>query len=203
MFGYTGDRLTTIIDTLGRTISIGYVAAGPNAGLIQTVTDFTSREVRYEYYETDRLPSVQKGRFEGLTPKKSGVHPVFTDEIVPDKRDRFALRLRAWISLPADGEYTFFTSSDDGSRLWVGDRQVVDNDGNHGDRERSGKIRLTAGKHQLLVTYQDTGGGDALRVSYAGPGIAKREVPASALAPALSSMASHSEMSWRYGIPAS
>ena len=38
---------------------------------------------------------------------------------------------------------TFYTSSDDGSRLWIDGTPVVDNDGIHPPIERSGSIALT------------------------------------------------------------
>jgi hypothetical protein len=80
--------------------------------------------------------------------------------------------------VPTDGTYTFYTRSDDGSQLLIGNTLVVNNDGLHGPEERSGSIGLKAGKHAITVTYFDHAGeGDLLSVSYAGPGISKRAIP--------------------------
>jgi len=45
-----------------------------------------------------------------------------------------------FIDVPADGQYTFYTSSDDGSKLYIDNQLVVNNDGEHSLRERSGQL---------------------------------------------------------------
>ena len=42
--------------------------------------------------------------------------------------------------------YTFYTTSDDGVRLWVNNQLVVDNWTDHAATENSGAIALTAGQ---------------------------------------------------------
>lgn len=46
------------------------------------------------------------------------------------------------MDVPIDGEYTFYTTSDEGSKLYIGNTEVVNNDGVHSPQERSGKIGL-------------------------------------------------------------
>ncbi len=131
----------------------------------------------YDYYEGtwDNLP-----HFPGLTPVKTGTVTNFS--LTPRNRsDHFAFRFTGYVQVPTSGLYTFYTSSDDGSKLYIGNTLVVNNDGLHGTRERAGTIRLRAGKHALTVTYFEKTGSEVLNVSYAGPGIAKRAIPASAL----------------------
>ena len=78
------------------------------------------------------------------------------------------------------GLYTFSLNSDDGSKLFLGDSLVVSNDGTHGPMEKSGDVLLEAGKHRMKLLYFEDIGGESLELSYRGPGIAKRQVPASA-----------------------
>jgi hypothetical protein len=85
------------------------------------------------------------------------------------------------VNVPADGQYTFYTSSDDGSKLYIGTTQVVDNDGLHASQERSGTIGLRAGRHSITVTFFEATGGETLTVSYSSPALAKTTIPASAL----------------------
>ncbi len=67
-------------------------------------------------------------------------------DLAPRKRDRnFALRFTGWFDAPADDLYTFHITSDDGSRLWIGDTLAVDNDGAHAAQTRSGRSALQAG----------------------------------------------------------
>tara|TARA_A100000171_G_scaffold2280_1_gene2176 strand:- start:8147 stop:10399 length:2253 start_codon:yes stop_codon:yes gene_type:complete len=53
----------------------------------------------------------------------------------------------------SDGEYSFWTESNDGSRLYIGEELVVDNDGIHGMLKRGGSIPLRAGWHELVIEF--------------------------------------------------
>lgn len=131
----------------------------------------------YKYYEGqwEKLPD-----FDALTPVATGV--VETISLAPRKRDdRFGFVFSGYIQVPTDGMYTFWTVSDDGSQLLIGDTLVVDNDGPHGPRARSGKIALAAGKHAFTVRFFEWAGGEELIVYWAGPGFARQTIPAGAL----------------------
>ena len=131
----------------------------------------------YRYYEGswNNLPA-----FADLTPQKSGVVDAF-DLSVRDQNDNFGIVFSGFVEVPADGTYTFYTASDDGSQLFIGNTLVVDNDGLHGIRERNGEIGLEAGKHALTVTFFEKSGGESLTVRYAGPTLTKQALPTSAL----------------------
>ena len=80
------------------------------------------------------------------------------------KTDRYALKFSGMLQVPKAGKYTFFLKSDDGSRLYVDGKPLVDNERSRG--EPNGSVELTAGFHQLVVTYVNTGGGEGLDVSW-------------------------------------
>jgi len=133
--------------------------------------------VNYSYYQGKFLfiPDFTK-----LTPAKTGT--VSTFSIAPRMRnDSFAFQYTGYIAVPTDGYYSFFTSSDDGNRLYIGNELVVDNDSKHIPQERWGAIGLKAGKHAITVQYFDYASGELLNVSYSGPGIPKQVIPASVL----------------------
>ena len=137
----------------------------------------TAAGLDYAYYQGiwDVLPG-----FAALTPARTGTTTGF--DLTPRLRDdEFAFRYTGYVTVPTDGTYTFYTSSDDGSQLFIGSALVVDNDGLHGTQERTGQIGLRAGTHVLTVTFFERGGDQVLGVSYAGPGISKTVVPAAAL----------------------
>jgi hypothetical protein len=107
---------------------------------------------------------------------------VATFSLSPRLRDdNFAFRYTGYVSVPTDGIYTFYTSSDDGSQLSIGSTVVVNNDGPHGAQERSGQIGLKAGLHAITVNFFEQGGDQVLNVSYAGPNLTKSSLPAAAL----------------------
>ncbi|HTI09474.1 MAG TPA: PA14 domain-containing protein [Puia sp.] len=93
----------------------------------------------------------------------------------------FALQFNGYINITTAGSYTFYTSSDDGSNLILDGTLLVNNDGSHTSQEKSGVRTLTAGYHPIQVNYFQLTSSRSLTVSYAGPGISKRAIPASAL----------------------
>ena len=137
----------------------------------------TTAGLDYAYYQGlwASLPP-----FATLTPVSTGTAATF-DLTKRLREDEFAFRFTGYVTVPADGVYTFYTNSDDGSQLFIGSMLLVDNDGMHGAQDRSGQIGLQAGTHALTVTYFNRGGGKSLSVSYAGPGVAKTLIPATAL----------------------
>lgn len=104
------------------------------------------------------------------------------NNVDPGDTDSFSIRYKGQIEIVTAGNYTFFTSSDDGSKLFINGTEVVDNDGNHGVVEASSSpISLTTGVHDIEVAYYENGGGQSLQVSYQGPSIAKQQIPFSIL----------------------
>ncbi|MFT5526729.1 MAG: subtilisin family serine protease, partial [Pirellulaceae bacterium] len=81
----------------------------------------------------------------------------------------YAVQWLGKILIETPGTYTFFTESDDGSRLLIDGIQVVDNGGSHNMRERSGTIDLSAGYHEFQLDFWNGGGGAGLLVSYQPP----------------------------------
>jgi hypothetical protein len=129
--------------------------------------------LNYEYYEGDweQLPD-----FDLLTPLEVGTVNNF-DISGAAAEDYFGYRFTGYIDIATEGTYTFYTSSDDGSQLFIGETLVVDNDGQHAPQEVSGIIYLTVGKHEIEVTYFEWIVGQVLTVSYEGPGVAKTQIP--------------------------
>ncbi|MEO8149339.1 MAG: PQQ-dependent sugar dehydrogenase [Bacteroidia bacterium] len=93
----------------------------------------------------------------------------------------YSIVYSGFISVPADDNYSFYTNSDDGSRFWIGDRLVVDNNGIHALSENSGTIALKAGKHLFRLEYLQGGGNAELEVYYSSSAISKQLIPANKL----------------------
>ena len=129
--------------------------------------------VIFEYFEGnwDLLPD-----FNALAAKNIGVTNNFG--ISPrDQNDFFGFRHRGYINIETTGDYTFYTTSDDGSKLFINGNMVVDNDGLHGAAEKSGVVNLDEGYHAIEVTVFEKGGAESLVVHYEGPGITKQTIP--------------------------
>ncbi|MHC4984088.1 MAG: PA14 domain-containing protein [Planctomycetota bacterium] len=115
-----------------------------------------------------------------MSPAKAGAVERF-DITVAGRKDEFVLEFTGYIDAPEDGAYTFFLTSDDGSKLYIGEKLVVDNDGRHPPQERSGEIGLRKGKHPIRVEFLEYTGGELLRVEWQPPRFGRREIPAGAL----------------------
>lgn len=96
-------------------------------------------------------------------------------------QDNFAYHFEGFIEIASEELVTFYTNSDDGSRLWIGNTLVVDNDGLHGAQEASGSILLGPGLHAIRVGYIEAGYDESLDVLYESASITKQSIPDSAL----------------------
>jgi predicted esterase len=134
--------------------------------------------LHYGYYESSSFTTMPD--FDNLTPVKSGNVPNISLDLA-DKTQDYALKFTGSISIPTSGDYTFYTSSDDGSNLYIDGfdaaHQVVNNNYLQGPTERHGTITLSAGVHPIYITFFQHGGGAALTASYQGPGIGKQQFP--------------------------
>jgi hypothetical protein len=72
---------------------------------------------------------------------------------VTDRNEWFAIDYsgRFWIADP--GMYTFSLLSDDGSKLYIDERVIIDNDGLHTPLEKTAAIDLAGGLHHIRVSY--------------------------------------------------
>ena len=75
------------------------------------------------------------------------------------------------------GEYTFCSESDDGSRVFVNGKMVVQNGGLHGRRNRCGNVKLNSGLHRVHITFFQRGGGAYERITYKGPDTGHATIP--------------------------
>jgi alpha-L-fucosidase len=134
--------------------------------------------IRYNYYEVDKdINLINPFK---LSPTKSGVTPIINLD-KKQRADKFAFEFYGFIKIKNDGIYTFFTESDDGSKLLIDGFEIVNNDGQHGAEEKSGRAALKKGFHKLNVLYFDSGGGNTLKVFMQKNGGEKEELPPSIL----------------------
>jgi len=129
--------------------------------------------VSYKYYEGtwNKLPN-----FSELEPKKSGIANGFSIA-ANEKNDNFAFRFTGYVDIKKAGEYTFQTASDDGSKLFIDGKEIVTNDGTHALVTRTGTVNLKPGVVKIEVEYFEFGGGQALKVTYKGPGMPLSAIP--------------------------
>lgn len=86
------------------------------------------------------------------------------------------LAFDGYIEIPEDGIYSFALLSDDGSRLYINDYYVCDNDGPHGPREVVGQYAMKAGLHAIKIHYFDGNNGGQLGLKVHSPNNTEVEV---------------------------
>ena len=133
----------------------------------------------YNYYEGtwSSLPD-----FDAITPVKTGASANI--DLSVRKRDTgYAVLWKGYITIPANGDYTFETNSDDGSKLYIGTYSydgsaVVNNDGVHYIKSNSGIISLKAGTYPIAIGFFQGPGGDVMEVYWSSnTGISRQRIP--------------------------
>ena len=119
--------------------------------------------------------------FSKLKPDRMGVVYRFDLKKMDVPKVNFALQLKSFIQIEKPGKYTFYINSNDGSKLYIDDKMLIDNDGEHGVKEVSNTIELAKGLHLVRAEYFQTGGGKALTVSYNSDEISYQVIPESVL----------------------
>ena len=78
------------------------------------------------------------------------------------RKDNFAVQLEGYIKIPKDGIYRLILNSDDGSRLNLAGKNVIDNDGPHPAQDMSRMLRLSKGFIPIQIDYFEATGDSAL-----------------------------------------
>jgi len=178
--------------SLNTTATINAKAFGKNSLSSNTVS---SKVIRYEWMKPVKAVNVKPGiAYRYFEPEgKMNLDVVKTSPVVKEgvateisekvkqRKEKYAVSFEGYIKISKDGVYNFSTLSDDGSKLFIDDVEVVNNDGDHGAVEQVGRAALKKGFHKIKVVYYDGGGGNELKVSWQKEGGSKETLPGSIL----------------------
>jgi cytochrome c2 len=120
--------------------------------------------------------------FSKLQPVEVGEAAEFSVEETKLK-DHFALRFDGHIQIPVDGNYLFLLHSDDGSKLYIDGKVVIDNDGVHAGQQKRKQQQMKAGLHTVAVEFFEQAGGEELKVEFQGPNMPQQDLAALISAP--------------------
>jgi len=101
--------------------------------------------------------------FSTLTPHREGTVP---DNLIQlkfdDYKNQYGVVYSGKITAPKNADYFFLLSSDDGGRISIDGKKVVEYDGIHPSSDiKEGKVSLTAGEHDFTLEYfQQAGNAD-------------------------------------------
>ncbi len=141
--------------------------------VVGKVTENTG--VSYKIYKGKDWAKIPAFSF--LNPVGSGrTFEISTEQLADKLGENTAVVFDGFITIEKEGKYTFSIRSDDGSKLYIDDRELIDNDGDHGTKEEEGSINLNEGKHKIKVEYFNGGGGFFLDATISGPGLPKQNI---------------------------
>lgn len=93
----------------------------------------------------------------------------------------FAIERTGRLNITTAGWYSFFTGSDDGTKIFINGKLVANNDGGHGVVDGAGTIFLAQGLHDFRYEFAQGGGGADERIQWAGPGFSRATLPSTAI----------------------
>lgn len=96
--------------------------------------------------------------------------------------DHFSVRWEGWLEVPQDGLYALHVVSDDGARLWLDGKLLIDAWEDRAAVESTARVSFKAGyAYTLKLEYFDRGGEAIARLLWSTPTLAKEPVPQSQL----------------------
>lgn len=122
--------------------------------------------LKFSYYEGpwEKLPD-----FSTLQPNKTGISQQVNLTETGHREDYFAIVLEGYIDIPKTERYTFYLQSDDGSKLYINGRLMIDNNSNHSSIEKTGQAILQEGKHSIRIEYFEKNGSHELQAGIVDP----------------------------------
>ena len=108
-----------------------------------------------------------------------------TDEsfALPFEPDTFAVRWTGYLDVPEEADWRFVCGSDDGARVLIDGKAVIDQPRLRPYAESSGTAPLTAGAHPIEVLFYENYGYASCRLWWSGPSWTRRIVAPQYLRP--------------------
>jgi prepilin-type N-terminal cleavage/methylation domain-containing protein len=159
----TGENiLVENFEVIKRTNVTAVNSAGQGQGLTAT------------YYDELNFQSPVDNRLDFEVDFDWGNEPPFAQM----QSNNFSVRWVGQVEAPVSGRFTFSTQSDDGVRLWVDNKLIIDNWTDHGVTINSGNITLEKGKlYDIRLEYYQKFAGAVIRLGWTAPGVAAQIIP--------------------------
>lgn len=146
---------------LGLVVGIGAPAANaqpPATGFL--VNYYSGRNLQGNPIYTANVPVINWSYDTGGSPVPG---------IVPSTN--FSARWEGWYYMDRPGRWTFTMTSDDGSRVWIDNEQIIDLWYDHAPLTRARTKDLPAGYHLIRVDYYQNQGGMTAQLTVTPPGV--------------------------------
>jgi hypothetical protein len=166
-----GRRLavTLTVPLLALGLSVPAIAAVPEAAPLPPQEPGVTLRVFDVQTSLNEICTLKPGQTPNIDKKMSVID--WTSDADFGLASDFVSQVTGNLDVAAAGSHTFRLASDDGSRLYVDDKLVIDHDGPHGaDLPKDGTVSLTAGYHALRIEHFEAGGDQQITLSWKPPG---------------------------------
>lgn len=173
----------------GNAVFLGTGHVAPKEATVfssQQVRGSTASGLRVRYYAAPGITTLPPA-FTGV-PLSTSVLPTINCQLTTQGNPQsfvgcplswgFAMTADGVIDIPSTGTYTLTLTSRDGSRLFVDQRLVINNDGVHAPTFRSGTVVLEAGPHAIQCDYFSSGNQPSIMLNIRGQNAGDSTVPA-------------------------
>ncbi|MCA9083344.1 MAG: trypsin-like peptidase domain-containing protein [Planctomycetaceae bacterium] len=163
-FGISLKRNEQAID-----LTIRPIALKPEAASVDVNESELKPGLKFDFYHGhySLVPN-----FDNVKPERSGVvATVDLNTMRQDRKDELAIRLQGYLKVPQDAVYRLIIQSDDGSKVSLNGRLVIDHDGNHHSLPRGKMLYLAKGLHALQIEYFEGNGAEDLQLLIESPAI--------------------------------
>jgi hypothetical protein len=169
-------------DTRTQQCQGGVCVAAPRCAAVDAGTAAPSETappgLRGEYYGDESLAGMRFVRIDAQVSFDWSMAPATASFPM----EHYSVQWTGQVTPPSSGTFTFYTTSDDGVRLWVNNRLLIDNWTGHAPTEDSGTIALEGGRpYDIVLQYFQGVAGAVIRLSWSATGIAKQLIPSTQL----------------------
>ncbi|MEM1119483.1 MAG: FN3 associated domain-containing protein [Bacteroidota bacterium] len=115
-----------------------------------------------------RLPTKQ--------PNATGVAYTISAKNIAEGSNNFLVHYEGFLQIEQAGTYTFYTTQDDFAQLMIDNQIVVESRQSWFDADKTGQIKLTAGKHPISIKFYDHLAEEFLSIDYSSEKMERREI---------------------------
>lgn len=109
-------------------------------------------------------------------------HDWGSNEVAGGLSDAVSARWTADLEAPLTETCQFITTTDDGVRLWLDGRLIIDNWTDHGSTDNTATVDLVAGRfYRVKMEWYDKSGSAVAKLLWKSPSISKQAIPAGVL----------------------
>jgi len=143
----------------------------------EAINDTIKREAGIKFYYVPKLFKLTT-EIDTCNATNKGIISTISINKIPNKAREYGAIFQGFINVNEDAVFEFSLNSDDGSKLYIDDDLIIDNDLKHARFQLSAGANLKKGLHKIKVAYFDVGPGSILQVFIKGTDGKKIEIPA-------------------------